>query len=110
MAKDTTPTPYSAGVKKYAMTNIAPAVNALLINHCDEFNSDPRIATPPNDWGCLDTVVTSGESVMCQTILAMDVKMQFSKKIRSVAPEFLVNDIPRYREIPMQFAVPEFFE
>jgi hypothetical protein len=47
MAKDPTPTPYSAGVKKYAMTNIAPAVNALLINHCAEFNIDPRIATRP---------------------------------------------------------------
>jgi hypothetical protein len=49
------------------MTNIAPAVNALLINHCAEFNIDPRIAAEPRLSFLVKTSSDLGIRLMLQT-------------------------------------------
>ncbi len=51
IASDCTPTPYSPGVRKYAITSMAPAVNALFTSHCAELSSEPRKATRPKACG-----------------------------------------------------------
>ena len=44
MARAVAANPNSSGERKYAMSNVAPAVAALFRNHCVESQNDPRNA------------------------------------------------------------------